>query len=225
MYCKRFVPWWQSVNFGTIFGTNGSLDFEPREQVASPVQSEASARQQWSNPMEFLLSCIAMSVGLGNVWRFPFTAYQNGGGAFLIPYLLVLLLIGRPLYFMELGKLTTRAGHRRTSSKCLFVSALGQFSSSNSVKVWNMVPAARGEYMCTYKQTDREMISKNIALILETCCWFQELGTDKLWQMLRWCLTTPASSLWPVTTWWHPFQKCYPGLYVIQPQWCSTTTP
>jgi hypothetical protein len=40
----------------------------------------------------------------GNVWRFPFTAYQNGGGAFIIPYLIVLLLIGRPLYFMELGK-------------------------------------------------------------------------------------------------------------------------
>lgn len=81
-------------------------------------------RQQWSNPVEFLLSCIAMSVGLGNVWRFPFTAYENGGGAFLIPYLVVLIFIGRPLYFMEL--------------------AMGQFSSSSSVKVWNMVPAMRG---------------------------------------------------------------------------------
>jgi len=81
-------------------------------------------RQQWSNPIEFLLSCIAMSVGLGNVWRFPFTAYENGGGAFLIPYLVVLMLIGRPLYFMEL--------------------TIGQFSSSSSVKVWNMVPVARG---------------------------------------------------------------------------------
>ena len=60
-------------------------------------------RQEWTSPVQFLLSCVSMAVGLGNVWRFPFTAYQNGGGAFLLPYLLVLLLIGRPLYFMELA--------------------------------------------------------------------------------------------------------------------------
>jgi len=86
--------------------------------------SEEEERQKWGSPVEFLLSCIAMSVGLGNVWRFPYTAYENGGGAFLIPYLVVLIMIGRPLYFMELS--------------------LGQFSSSSNVKVWNMVPAARG---------------------------------------------------------------------------------
>ena len=51
-------------------------------------------RERWGNRVEFLLSCIAMSVGLGNVWRFPFTAYENGGGAFLIPYIIVLLSIG-----------------------------------------------------------------------------------------------------------------------------------
>ncbi|CAL4097561.1 unnamed protein product [Meganyctiphanes norvegica] len=65
-----------------------------------------------------------MSVGLGNVWRFPFTAYENGGGAFLIPYILVLLFIGKPLYYMEL--------------------CIGQFSSFGSVKVWEMSPAFRG---------------------------------------------------------------------------------
>jgi len=87
-------------------------------------EDEEPERQQWDNPIEFLLSCISMSVGLGNVWRFPFTAYENGGGAFLIPYILVLLLVGRPLYFLEL--------------------ALGQFSSSGSVRVWDMVPALGG---------------------------------------------------------------------------------
>ncbi|KAL7646019.1 UNVERIFIED_CONTAM: hypothetical protein RMT77_002920 [Armadillidium vulgare] len=82
------------------------------------------SREQWDSPIEFLLSCIAMSVGLGNIWRFPFTAYENGGGAFLIPYLIVLFIIGRPLYYMEL--------------------CMGQFASYGSVKVWAMVPAFRG---------------------------------------------------------------------------------
>ncbi|XP_034248378.1 sodium-dependent nutrient amino acid transporter 1-like [Thrips palmi] len=81
-------------------------------------------RQQWSNGMEFLMSCIAMSVGLGNVWRFPFTVYENGGGAFLIPYLIVLALIGKPLYYMEM--------------------ALGQFASLGSVQVWELAPVFKG---------------------------------------------------------------------------------
>ena len=52
-------------------------------------------------------------------------AYDNGGGAFLIPYLIVLLFIGRPLYFLEM--------------------VLGQFSSSGSVKAWYVVPIAKGK--------------------------------------------------------------------------------
>lgn len=70
------------------------------------------------------MSCIAMSVGLGNVWRFPFVALENGGGAFLIPYLVILALIGRPLYYLEM--------------------LIGQFSSRGSIQVYDMVPAMRG---------------------------------------------------------------------------------
>ncbi|KAI8423573.1 hypothetical protein MSG28_012664 [Choristoneura fumiferana] len=81
-------------------------------------------RAMWGNQVEFLMSCIAASVGLGNVWRFPFIAYQNGGGAFLIPYIIVLILVGKPMYYLE----------------C----ALGQFSSRNSIKVWASVPAMKG---------------------------------------------------------------------------------
>lgn len=40
-------------------------------------------KDKWSKDVEFLFSCIALSVGLGNVWRFPFTALENGGGAFV----------------------------------------------------------------------------------------------------------------------------------------------
>lgn len=61
---------------------------------ASQSKNTDQNRPEWSNKLEFLMSCISMSVGLGNVWRFPFTAYENGGGAFLIPYLIVLFVIG-----------------------------------------------------------------------------------------------------------------------------------
>ncbi|KAG6447148.1 hypothetical protein O3G_MSEX004764 [Manduca sexta] len=88
------------------------------------LEAEPPERMVWSNNIEFLMSCIATSVGLGNVWRFPFIAYQNGGGAFLVPYVIVLLLVGKPVYYLE----------------CV----LGQFSSRNSVKVWSIAPAMKG---------------------------------------------------------------------------------
>lgn len=72
------------------------------------------------------MSCIALAVGLGNVWRFPFVALENGGGAFLIPYFVVLILIGKPIYYLEL--------------------LIGQFSSRGSIKVYDMVPAMRGRF-------------------------------------------------------------------------------
>lgn len=98
----------------------------PDEQVSPMAMEDAKTteRETWGSPLEFLLSCIAMSVGLGNVWRFPYTAYKNGGGAFLIPYVIVLLFIGKPLYFLEM--------------------AMGQFSSYGSVKVWEVVPILKG---------------------------------------------------------------------------------
>lgn len=66
-----------------------------------------------------------MNVGLGNIWRFPFVAYENGGGAFLIPYVLVLLLMGRPMYYLE--------------------ACLGQFVSRGNVKMFeNLAPALKG---------------------------------------------------------------------------------
>lgn len=65
----------------------------PRQKSEDTEKAKAE-RTNWGNGLEFLMSCISVSVGLGNVWRFPFTAYENGGGAFLIPYIIVLFLIG-----------------------------------------------------------------------------------------------------------------------------------
>ncbi|XP_017797683.1 PREDICTED: sodium-dependent nutrient amino acid transporter 1-like, partial [Habropoda laboriosa] len=90
----------------------------------SDVTEETVVRSTWNNGIEFLMSCIAMSIGFGNIWRFPFTAYENGGGVFLIPYIIVLFLVGKPFYYLEM--------------------IMGQFSSSSSIRVWNMSPAFIG---------------------------------------------------------------------------------
>ncbi|XP_015590860.1 sodium-dependent nutrient amino acid transporter 1 isoform X2 [Cephus cinctus] len=85
---------------------------------------DATDRAQWGNGIEFLMSCVAFSVGLGNVWRFPYTAYDNGGGAFLIPYFVVLFIIGKPFYYMEM--------------------VLGQFTSRSCVDIWSASPLFKG---------------------------------------------------------------------------------
>lgn len=63
-------------------------------------------REQWSWRGAFILAVIGSAVGLGNIWRFPYVTYANGGGAFLIPYLVALLTAGIPLMMLEfsLGK-------------------------------------------------------------------------------------------------------------------------
>lgn len=76
-------------------------------------------RETWSKKMDFLLSVIGYAVDLGNVWRFPYICYQNGGGAFLLPYLLMAVFGGVPLFYMEL--------------------ALGQFHRSGCISIWKHI--------------------------------------------------------------------------------------
>ncbi|XP_039658657.1 sodium- and chloride-dependent GABA transporter 1 isoform X1 [Perca fluviatilis] len=58
-------------------------------------------RPTWSGRLEFILASVGYAVGLGNIWRFPYLCYSSGGGAFMIPYLTMVLLCGMPLLFME----------------------------------------------------------------------------------------------------------------------------
>ncbi|HEX6234014.1 MAG TPA: sodium-dependent transporter [Jiangellaceae bacterium] len=58
-------------------------------------------REQWATRAGFLLAAIGSAIGLGNIWRFPYVAYENGGGAFLLPYLVALLTAGIPLLILE----------------------------------------------------------------------------------------------------------------------------
>ncbi len=67
----------------------------------------APPREQWTGQVGFILAAIGSAVGLGNIWRFPGVAYENGGGAFLIPYIVALLTAGIPILFLDYA-----IGHR-----------------------------------------------------------------------------------------------------------------
>ncbi|WP_413519994.1 sodium-dependent transporter [Psychrobacter glacincola] len=61
----------------------------------------AQQRENWSGRTGFIIAAIGSAVGLGNIWRFPYVAYDNGGGAFMVPYLIALLTAGIPLLFLD----------------------------------------------------------------------------------------------------------------------------
>lgn len=61
------------------------------------------ARQRWASKTTFVMAAVGSAVGLGNVWRFPYLAGKYGGGAFLVPYLIALFLVGAPLLILEIG--------------------------------------------------------------------------------------------------------------------------
>ncbi len=60
-------------------------------------------REQWGTRLGFILAAVGSAIGLGNIWRFPYMAYENGGGAFLIPYFFALVTAGIPIIILEFG--------------------------------------------------------------------------------------------------------------------------
>ncbi|XP_075433302.1 sodium-dependent noradrenaline transporter [Ascaphus truei] len=104
--------------------TNSSIIApESSPQDAVPAQGEEE-RETWGKKIDFLLSVIGFSVDLANIWRFPYLCYKNGGGAFLIPYTLFLIIAGMPLFYMEL--------------------ALGQYNREGAATVWKICPFFKG---------------------------------------------------------------------------------
>ena len=71
--------------------------------MVSDAALEQEKRGAFSSRRVFIFAAIGSAVGLGNIWRFPYVAYDNGGGAFLIPYLVALLTAGLPFLLMDYG--------------------------------------------------------------------------------------------------------------------------
>ncbi|XP_066520140.1 solute carrier family 6 member 11a [Hoplias malabaricus] len=99
-------------------GTRAQITLTPQE------------RGTWGNKLEFILTVAGAIVGLGNVWRFPYLCYKNGGGAFFIPYILYLMTCGIPLFILEisLGQYTSQGGITCWTKICPLFEGLGYAS-------------------------------------------------------------------------------------------------
>ncbi|KAF8768004.1 Sodium-dependent dopamine transporter like protein [Argiope bruennichi] len=106
--------------------TNSEGRTGPAENnVRSEDVISTNIRETWNKKADFLLSVIGFAVDLANVWRFPYLCYKNGGGAFLIPYVIMLAVGGIPLFYMEL--------------------ALGQYNRKGAITCWGrIVPLFKG---------------------------------------------------------------------------------
>jgi NSS family neurotransmitter:Na+ symporter len=73
----------------------------------SDIGQDTPARAQWGTKLGFILAAIGSAIGLGNIWRYPYVVYENGGGAFLLPYFIALITAGLPILILEYS-----LGHR-----------------------------------------------------------------------------------------------------------------
>ncbi|EDV26056.1 uncharacterized protein TRIADDRAFT_37600 [Trichoplax adhaerens] len=94
-------------------------------EKAPEDDEQQETRLRWDNKAQFILATIGFAVGLGNVWRFPYLVQKNGGGAFLIPYFIMLVIEGIPIFHLEL--------------------AIGQRLRNGPVGSWNLIsPKLKG---------------------------------------------------------------------------------
>uniref|UniRef100_A0A8D2DEU6 Transporter n=1 Tax=Sciurus vulgaris TaxID=55149 RepID=A0A8D2DEU6_SCIVU len=96
--------------------SEGTLESTINNQSMDEVPTD---RPSWANKIEYLLAQVGFSLGLSSVWRFPYLCFHNGGGSFIITYILMLFLVGIPIVFLEM--------------------ALGQRMRQGGIGVWKVI--------------------------------------------------------------------------------------
>ncbi|XP_078489293.1 sodium- and chloride-dependent neutral and basic amino acid transporter B(0+)-like [Ciona intestinalis] len=127
------------------------------------AKDENQDRGNWDKKSDYVLSCIGYAVGLGNVWRFPYLAFRNGGGAFLIPYVIMLVFAGLPVFFLE----------------C----ALGQFSSLGPISVFKFSPILKGIGICMVILNVLVSIYYNVIITYTVFYFFASLTPSLPWEV------------------------------------------
>uniref|UniRef100_A0A673I1P6 Transporter n=1 Tax=Sinocyclocheilus rhinocerous TaxID=307959 RepID=A0A673I1P6_9TELE len=114
-------------HFSIMQGSMPGVKLNHMNGALVQARPKPQAREQWANKLEFLLAVAGHIIGLGNVWRFPYLCYKNGGGAFFVPYVLFLFTCGIPLFFLEtsLGQFTSQGGITCWRKICPLFEGLG----------------------------------------------------------------------------------------------------
>ena len=112
-----------------------SGETEPKEKlevniIQHQISCNSEAREErgtWKHPLDFLFSCISVTVGLGNVWRFPYLCYKNGGGVFLVIYLMTMIVCGIPIVLQEvvMGQFLGEGGSTMIGKVCPILKGVG----------------------------------------------------------------------------------------------------
>ncbi|XP_071818255.1 sodium- and chloride-dependent GABA transporter 2-like isoform X1 [Apostichopus japonicus] len=107
-----------------VFTVQDELDVIEKKEEGAQDEKDPAERDEWGSKMDFIMALIGLAVGLGNVWRFPYLCYKNGGGAFLIPYGISLFTAGIPIFLLEVS--------------------IGQMLQTGGITVWGIFPLIKG---------------------------------------------------------------------------------